>query len=395
MSNSTRGNQQSGYRHLLVFDTPALLSAKNENPEQDWLNNEHLGECYVPGGTFTELYELEKKGDAKAKKFIKFVQKWKSYTILPMEDNRSIPIPDSVNKRDRQILACAFNLARSQKDCVVVLVTYERIMQILVTQRQVEEMVPNFCTMEASAIAWWYYEGRAKNQFPQAISNALKRMKQSQRNQQNRLPHNDYQKRPQLSEGTSKEKNITSKSEVSSSQRTTPDPVLRSAPQPSEPRQKPAQKLYQNPWIIGVGAVSLLVIALLVIGSFTRKEPGSKNNSSGGIVPQVAVANPKAIEPTSPELIAQADNGIRQFQQTKDASVLLEPLNQLQELKNSQGGKLDSQGEQKLSRLKHKYAIEVLAQRNQVSEAANLLRQIPKSYYDYPKVKKWLNKQTQ
>jgi hypothetical protein len=393
MSNLSRGNQQTQYKHLLVFDTPALLSAKDQNPEQDWLNNQHFGDCYVPGGTFAELYELEKKGDAKAKKFIKFVQKWNNYTILPMEDNRSIPIPDSANKRDRQILACAFNLARSQKDCIVILVTYERIMQILVNQKQVEEMVPNFCTMEASALAWWYYEGRARNEFPKAVWSAQKRMRQSRRTYSEPLPLNSPRNQPPLTESKREQRNITPVQQPLLPQKTTPDPILRPASGSSQTRQKAAQKPYQNPWFIGVGAVSLLVVALLVIGSFTRHQPNSKNNSSGGIVPQVAAANPQPIEPTSSELLSQADNGIRQFQQTKDASVLTEPINQLQELKNAQGGKLDSKGEQKLSRLKHKYAIEVLAQRNQVSEAADLLRQIPKTYYDYGKVKKWLDKQ--
>jgi PIN domain len=395
MSNLTGANQQSGYKHLLVFDTPALLSAKDQNPEQDWLNNLHFGDCFVPGGTFAELVELEKKGDTKARKFLKFLEKWNNYTILSMEDNRAIPIPDSVNKRDRQILACAFNLAKSRSNCVVVLVTYERIMQVLVNQRTLQEMVPNFCTIPARDLAWWYYQGRAENKFPDGVWNAHQRMKQTRRVDPDRLPRNDSKVKPRLPEGKTKDIDIIMPVKPNPKPLKPPTHSLPSNSQFLPPSQKSAQKPYQNPWFIGIGAVSLLVVALLVIGSFTRHGADSKNNSSGGIVPQVAAANPQPVEPTSSELISQADNGIRQFQQTKDASVLLEPLNQLQELKNTQGGKIDSKGEQKLSRLKHKYAIEVLAQRNQVSEAADLLRQIPKTYYDYRTVKKWLDKQAQ
>jgi PIN domain len=394
VSNLTHGEQKPGYKHLLVFDTPALLSAKDQNPEQDWLNNLHFGDCFVPGGTFAELYELEKKGDAKARKFIKFLEKWNNYTILPMEDNRAIPIPDSVNKRDRQILACAFNLAKSRNNCVVVLVTYERIMQVLVNQRTLQEMISNFCTIPASDLAWWYYQGRAKGRFPDAVWNAHQRMRQSGRTQSEPLPYNNSPNKPQLLENRPGPRNITPVvQEPSKPQKIKPTSTLPPHSQFPEPRRKFAQKPYQNPWFIGVGAVSFLVVALLVIGAFTRNGSDKRNNSSASVVPQVAAANPQPVEATPSELISQADNGIRQFQQTKDASVLLEPLNQLQEMKNMQGGKLDSRGEQKLSRLKHKYAIEVLAQRNQVSEAVDLLQQIPKTYSDYGKVKKWLDKQ--
>jgi hypothetical protein len=147
----------------------------------------------------------------------------------------------------------------------------------------------------------------------------------------------------------------------------------------------------QTKTLIIAGAILLGIVAgTFVIGSFTRKD---SNPPTGVVIPQAAqAANPQSTLSTSSELIAQADNGISRFQQTRDASALLEPLNQLQRLKNSQGGKLDTQGEQKLSRLKHKYALEVLAERNQVAEATDLLQQVPNTYYDYEKVKEWLSK---
>jgi hypothetical protein len=151
----------------------------------------------------------------------------------------------------------------------------------------------------------------------------------------------------------------------------------------------------QTKTLIIAGAILLGIVAgTFVIGSFTRKDSNPPTNPSTGVViPQAAqAANPQSTLSTSSELIAQADNGISRFQQTRDASALLEPLNQLQRLKNSQGGKLDTQGEQKLSRLKHKYALEVLAERNQVAEATDLLQQVPNTYYDYEKVKEWLSK---
>lgn len=77
---------------------------------------------------------------------------------------------------------------------------------------------------------------------------------------------------------------------------------------------------------------------------------------------------------------------------SNDQLSLKVPLNILQELKNKQGNKLDAQGEQILSRLKHKYAIKVLASSGQLTEANSMLRQIPSTYSDIGSVKKWLLK---
>lgn len=392
MSNLSRGNQRNIHKHLLVFDTPALLSANAQNPEQDWRNNQQLGDCYLPGGTFAELYELEKKGDVKAKKFIAFQQKWQNYTILDMEDNRKIPIPDSVNQRDRQILACAFNLARQHSNCVVVLVTYERIMQVLVNQRQVEELVPNFCTIPASALAWWYHTGLAQRpeRFPDPVWNAQRRMRESRRTPPEPLPPSRFQgNQPRPISGGNNQQPLPPSPPTPSPIRkpTSPlPPVNQPQPQPQPPQRSP-QNRSPNYLIMGLVALAILLPAVLFgIGNFTRRD-------STTVVPQVPVANPKPLQPTSQNLIGEAQAGIIQFQRTNNPSDLTKPLNVLQELKNQQGGQLDDQGEQSLSRLKHKYAVEVLASSGQLAEAAKILREIPQSYSDIQAVRDWLTKQ--
>lgn len=98
------------------------------------------------------------------------------------------------------------------------------------------------------------------------------------------------------------------------------------------------------------------------------------------------------MEPTPANLISKAESSIIQFQNTKEPSILRQALNELQSLKNQQGLRLDKEGEQRLSRLKHKYAIEVLASSGQKAEAVKMLGEIPSSYSDYKSMTKSLNK---
>jgi hypothetical protein len=147
---------------------------------------------------------------------------------------------------------------------------------------------------------------------------------------------------------------------------------------------------FKNPVVIACTAIVLAFGIFL----FTNREQKAPTSSSQipGIIPQAVAASSEAFQKTPSTLIAEAEVAIPQFQRTKNPSSLTQPLNVLQELKNKQGGKLDEDGEQRLSRLKHKYAIEVLANSGQLSEAAILLREIPKTYTDINAVREWLVK---
>lgn len=90
--------------------------------------------------------------------------------------------------------------------------------------------------------------------------------------------------------------------------------------------------------------------------------------------------------------LSKAESSIIQFQNTKEPSILRASLNELQILKNKQALRLDKEGEQRLSRLKHKYAIEVLASSGQTAEAVKMLEEISPRYSDYKNVKKSLTK---
>jgi hypothetical protein len=134
-------------RHLLVFDTDALLSAKENDRVQVWRNNEQLGECYIPGATYEEIGELAKnsrdpKKQTNAKEFLKFITDGtgRGYNIQSLEDNRDIPISDS---KDRKIIACAHRLSTDNPAAVVILITYELTLQGLVQQSR----RANFCTL--------------------------------------------------------------------------------------------------------------------------------------------------------------------------------------------------------------------------------------------------------
>lgn len=358
------------YPHLLVFDTLALLSADKSKRLQVWRNNEQLGECYIPGATYAEISRISqdrKNSDFEsAKEFLEFVGKGSRYKIQPKEDNRQIPLD---NEKDRQILACAHRLARENPNSVVILVTYDRTMKGLTGQSG----LPNFCTLAAKDLSDWFFLDYYRGKVPQAVDDAYQRMKRLQpANSNNHKSANDFPK-PNIQPHNQKNK-----------------PKLKGNSQSwhknqnSQNTSKPAKKPGLNPLIIAVAAACAAIIALPAINNFI-------GNNSGTIVAQ-AVTDSKPVEPTPANLISKAESSIIQFQNTKEPSILRQALNELQSLKNQQGLRLDKEGEQRLSRLKHKYAIEVLASSGQKAEAVKMLGEIPSSYSDYKSMTKSLNK---
>ena len=395
MSSMFRDNESPRRRHLLVFDTSALLSANEKNRVQVWRNNEQLGECYVPGATYAEISQLASnshrpKEQTKAKEFLKFVKDGCRYKIQHVEDNRKIPID---NQKYRQIIACAQRLSSENRDAVVVLVTYELTLQGLVQQSG----LPNFCTVTAAKLAVWFHEDYKKDRVPQEIFDAYRRM-QSQRGnkvlpegyspEQKRIPGGNDQPRPPRRIKPVYEEPILkpTRGQLPASSRDHNPPT-------SPPSHQGTPNILDNP--IAIAVIAAIVTAFCIF-LFTRREatpPPNPSSNVPGIISDIAVANPEPFRQTPPTLITEAETAVLEFQRTKDPSTLKKPLNVLQELKNKQGGSLDEAGEQSLSRLKHKYSIEVLATSGQLAEAASLLRQIPPTYSDIGSVSDWLVKQ--
>jgi hypothetical protein len=383
MSNRPVSNQKNEYKHLFVFDTIALLSADESDREQVWRNNQKLGDCYIPGATYAEISKLAQdykkpKDQANARAFLELVSQERRYQIQPKEDNRQIPLD---NEKDRQILACAYRLARENPKCVVILVTYDRTMKGLIGQSG----LPNFCTLAAKELSDWFYLDFYRNKVPQAVSDAYQRMRQFQNNfskagewnndnQRNNFPQKPNPQprpikpsteRPKLQGGTQPEKRKQQNNR-------------------SKPTPKPQKKKVYNPLMIGIAAGVIAVVGLLATNSFI-------GTRSASLVAQERVDN-QPVKPTPSNLIAQAEEAIIQYQGNKEPSALRSPLNELQTLKNKQGVRLDNEGEQRLSRLKHKYAIEVLASSGQKAEAAKMLKEVSTNYSEYKDVEKWIAK---
>jgi|GEM_PF-2157217 len=403
MSGMFRDNDSPRRRHLLVFDTSALLSANEKDRVQVWRNNEQLGECYIPGATYAEIGQLaansrRPKEQAKAKEFLQFVRGGCRYKIQHTEDNRDIPIDD---KKDRQIIACAYRLSSENPDAVVVLVTYELTLQGLVQQSG----VPNFCTLTAAKLAVWFHEDYKQDRVPQEVFATYKRISSQRR--QGGLP-----------QGGQRSDNLRLKPISSGNPPRSPRQISQVPEQPvlkpagnsssSSSRYKPTSgytsgedsspkspNIFTNPVAIAIAAAIATAFCFFL---FTKREPAPSPNPATqvpGILGDKAVANPEPLRETPSALITEAETAVLNFQRVKDKdpSILKRPLNVLQELKNKQGGRLDGSGEQSLSRLKHKYAIEVLATSGQKSEAASLLRQISQSYSDIDAVRDWLVKE--
>ncbi len=402
MSNTFRNNESPKRRHLLVFDTSALLSANERDRVQVWRNNETLGECYVPGATYAEISLLVRNSQmpreqAKAKEFLNFVTNGCRYQIQPLEDNRQIPID---NQKDRQIIACAYKLSAENPDAVVILVTYDITLQALVKQSG----LPNFCTLTARKLGVWFHEDYKRDTVPLEIHDTYRRMQSQHRSKGlsgGTLPGDNTGGRP-ISSGSDTPRSPRPINEVPEPQllkqvkQQTPEPSRDYHPlpesRPNPPSPSNILKILTNP--IAIGAIVTIIVSLCLF-SFTKREPTPPSNPSSqvpGIVSDKAVVNPERLRETPPELITEIETAVLRFQRTKDPLTLKRPLNILQELKNKQGGKLDEAGEQSLSRLKHKYAIEVLATSGQLAEAASLLRQIPQTYSDIGSVRDWLVK---
>jgi hypothetical protein len=401
-------SQSPKYRHILVFDTSALLSADKNNRVQVWRNNEQLGECYVPGATYAEISTLSSnskkpKEQVKAKEFLKFVGDGCRYVIQSTEENLSIPLD---NEKDRQIIACAHRLANENPEAVIILVTYELTLKGLVQQSK----LPNFCTLEASKLATWFHEDYKRDTVPQEVFDTYNKMKfqkpldVSRSNNRRLSGGGDVPRKlssgtdnkpprkviPSISGGMKNAEPPQDTPTIRESYKLTPSSSsYRNNPQTSERNNNPSNFL-KNPFVI----VAMVVVFALFFLFFTKREqppspiPSVKSSGSDPLV-----ADYSSVQPTPPNLIAQAQSAVYEFQQSKNPSSLTIPLNLLQTLKNSQGGKLDNPGEQVLSKLKHKYAIEVLATSGQLTEAASLLRQIPQSYSEIEFVRDWLVKQ--
>ncbi|MER3494066.1 MAG: hypothetical protein C4323_18260 [Mastigocladus sp. ERB_26_2] len=366
------------YKHLLVFDTIALLSADKSNRLQVWRNNEQLGECYIPGATYAEISRISQEKENPdfhaAKAFLEFAGKGSRYRIQPKEDNRQIPLD---NEKDRQILACAHRLARENPNSVIILVTYDPTMKGLAGQSG----LPNFCTLTAKDLSDWFFLDYYRGKVPQAVSDAYQRIKRFQSaGEQNNKQANHF---PKQQNQPHKNKNKQQRQI-----QPTPEPrKLQGAQSHQNQHQnpsKPQKKQFLNPVIIGLASAFVAVVLLSAINNFT-------GNNSATIVAQEVIDN-QPVKPTPPDLIAKAESSIIQFQSTKEPSILRQSLNALQTLKNQQALRLDKEGEQRLSRLKHKYGIEVLASSGQKAEAMKMLEEIPQSYSDYKNVKKSLHK---
>jgi hypothetical protein len=383
MSNLPVSHQKNEYKHLLVFDTIALLSADDSDREQVWRNNQKLGDCYIPGATYAEISKLAQdykkpKDQARARAFLEFVGKERRYQIQPKEDNRQIPLD---NEKDRQIVACAYRLSQENPNCVVILVTYDQTMKGLIGQSR----LPNFCTLTAKDLSDWFHLDYYRNKVPQAVSDTYQRMKQFPSNSfKPTTGHKENQHHPFPKEQKKQLRNI---------QQTTEKPILKGVSQSANKSEQNSshtstsskqKKPSLNPWLIAIAAACVAVVALSGINSFM-------GNNSTSIVAQERVDN-QPVEATPANLITIAEAAIIQFQQTKEPSVLKSPLNELQTLKNKQGVRLDNEGEQRLSRLKHKYAIEVLASSGQKAEAVKMLKEVSANYSEYKDVEKWIAK---
>ena len=353
----------------------------------------------MPGATYAEVSQLasnsrRSKDQIKAREFLKFVKDGCRYKIQPVEDNRQIPID---NQKDRQIIACAHRLSGENPDVVVVLVTYELTLQGLVQQSG----LPNFCTVTAAKLAVWFHEGYKRDKVPQEIFETYRRM-QSQRGGRGlpggyspasakQIPGSDT-RRPQRQIDQVPEPPLLkpSRAQLPGSSRGYSSP---SGNRSARNNSFKTPNILTNP--IAIAVIAAIATAFCIF-FFTKREPTPSSTPSAkvpGIVSDQAVKNPEAFQATPPTLITEAETAVLEFQRTKNPSVLKSPLNVLQGLSNEQGGKLDEEGEQSLSRLKHKYAIEVLATSGQLAEAASLLRNIPPTYSDIGSVRNWLVKQ--
>jgi hypothetical protein len=249
--------------------------------------------------------------------------------------------------------------------------------------------LPNFCTLAAKELSDWFYLDFYRNKVPQAVSDAYQRMK--------RFPSNSFKHTTGYKENQHQPFPKKQKKQPRNIQPTTEKSILKGVPQSANKSEQYSshtstskqEKQFFYSWNIGI-AIGIAAAAGLTVG-FLSESTNFMGDNSTNIIAQTRVGN-QPVEATPTNLITQADAAIAQFQQTKDPSVLKSPLNELQTLKNKQGVRLDNKGEQRLSRLKHKYAIEVLASSGQKAEAVKMLKEISANYSEYKDVEKWIAK---
>lgn len=379
----------SKHNIFLVFDTPALLSANPKNPEQVWLNNTVLGKCIVPGGTVEELINLKGKKNSQAKmalKFINFNRRCNQYEIWGKEDNKVIPIPNRFNSRDRQILASVFNLAREEKNALIILITHESIMDFLINNSTVKQKIPNLCTIPGKELAKWFHEYRFKNLLPKAVREAEQRLInfRSYKIENPVISSKRRQKRiSNVSHSNSVKKIINNKLESRNSNRR----KLHSSsnnnyklPGNSEIKSQNKKIINRagintsNIWIKSLAFLIIVFFALLLAILF--KSNNEMNNGE-----------------TQSNLITESDACILEAQRTQqDFSCFKKSIEAFEKLKRRQDGKLNWEAEQSLSTLKHKYAIQVLASQNQIERALSMLDEIPSSYSQIDEVNEKIRK---
>ncbi len=371
MSDLSHHFSNSSLRCLIVFDTPAILAVHPQKAEKEWLNNFQLGECYIPDEALDELWRFYHQGHKKAKNFIRFQQNKKAYQVIKLPGNCGVPIPENMNSRNRAILNSTFNLAKQWCNSLVILVTYENIAEQLNKQPKIEKLVPNFCVLTLAQMRQWCEQ----QQPPEVVDKILQHQGKTQ------AKVKKYYHSQALSKNTAVVAGITKKQTVISV------PSLPLLLPPDDSKLKHQQWLLAK-WNIWVLSISVIVLSAIII---TFLELGNRDPLTvlEQVFSQVIAVTPK-IEETPATLIAQAEAGIIKFQKTKAPSALRSPLNALQSLKNKQNNRLDLLGEQSLSRLKHKYAIEVLASSGQTQEAIGMLQEIHPSYSDFSKVQNWL-----
>jgi hypothetical protein len=380
--------------NFLIFDTEALLSANKRNPLQVWNNNQQLGQCYIPALVFQEIEALSKcknsKDNHKAQDFIRFFnKKGCRYKIAPKEIRRNIVDQAPLNdEKDRQLFITSLSLAKNPNNsCIcIVLITYNKVITGLIKQSG----LINICTLKPDELAKWLHTDSLEGRVPKPVYDTHNRLNRSRNNRFLNQQSSSFknQKNIQNKSLQSSTNSSSSKSNYQKNNSGRRPKTIHQIPETSnsQPRkhlpsssqrtnQKQTRPNSHNTNIII--AVSTFATIALMIGAFIYID-NQRNKEEK-----------TPISATPAGILASADNSISEFRRSRSSDSLLTSIKQLERLKSEQGNKLDSEGEQKLSGLKHKYAIEVLASSSK-NQAAEYLRQIPNTYHNYENVEKWL-----
>lgn len=373
-------NQQLNHQYLLILDTPAILSARANNPERDWQNNLQLGQCYIPDLVWHELLEFACQGHRKAKKFIKFINTQKNYHILYQENNstatNSITLSENINSRNRSILSSALNLANQWLEQIVVFFTYDVIVELLVKDKSITEKITNFCAVHSQELNWWHQEGISKQQVPLQVAQTLKNINGLS---PSRHPIIATEIFSNLGSGK------TATKIKSSSYRSQLLPVDDSQPQ--------RKKIYpsRRTKLISGGLATFTIATSPLLANYFSQSPKLLKHTSTTLWDWIET-NYQSQNPTQlKQLIRDAETAVLTFEQTKESEPLKKALYALQEFQ-TKNNLVDEDVENYLYKLKHKYAVEVLASSGQITEAVTMLKEIPSSYSKIEQVKRWLEK---